>query len=713
MLLLLACTTSEPEPAPAPKRRPNLVLVTLDTTRADRMGAYGHEGAQTPVFDAFAAQGARFDRAYTTVPLTIPAHSSMFTGLYPPRHGVHDNGSAILADHFTTLAERLRDAGWSTGASVGAFVTTRAWNLDQGFDAYFDAVGGQGRWSQERPAREVVDDAIGWVQEQRGPFFLWVHVYDAHDPYAPPEPTEGLEERPYDAEIAYVDQQIGRLRDAIDTPTAWMLVGDHGEALGEHGERTHGLLLFESVVRVPFVITSPEGQPAVVDTPVSVVDVLPTGLGLMGLEPPPELDGVDLSGALSGGALPTRQLYMESWTAWLVYGFHPEVALVEGPWKWMATPSSRLFNVVEDPAEATDRTGEHTVEPSLLARLEEQEVGGGDSLALDPAVRAQLDALGYLGGSDAAPWREVDVKDRMGDIQALRQPSPDQEAKLRVLLERDPEFNAARGQLARLLLAEGEHEEALSLYEAMVASTPTNLILRVNHAAALGQAGRPDDALAVLHSVLEQLPEDNVARGALLEVLLAAGRTEEALAQAEQWHAQDPEDVDVMAWTGLLRVSVGRVSEGQALLESSLQDGVPRPQVNLVLARIADGSGQPEEAIAYLEAELSWFPDSAEAHMLLGRARMMQSRWEEAIADFSRALDLRPNDVEAHRGRAQAAFNTGDYALCEEYLRPALERAPEDPEVLLLLANLQDKQGRSEEATATFERAKEAKAALR
>ena len=135
--------------------------------------------------------------------------------------------------------------------------------------------------------------------------------------------------------------------------------------------------------------------------------------------------------------------------------------------------------------------------------------------------------------------------------------------------------------------------------------------------------------------------------------------------------------------------------------------------MNLVLARIADGSGQPEEAIAYLEAELAWFPDSAEAHMLLGRARMMQSRWEEAIADFSRAVELRPDDVEAHRGRAQAAFNTGDYALCEEYLQPALERAPKDPEVLLLLANLQDKQGRTEEAAATFERAKEAKAALR
>jgi len=713
MLLLLACTTSQPEPEQAPARRPNLVLVTLDTTRADRMGAYGHEDAQTPVFDGFAAQGVRFERAYTTVPLTIPAHSSMFTGLYPPRHGVHDNGSAILAEHFTTLAEHLRDAGWATGASVGAFVTTRAWNLDQGFDVYFDAVEGQGRWSQERPAREVVDDAIGWVQKQNDPFFLWVHVYDAHDPYAPPEPVEGLEERPYDAEIAYVDQQIGRLRDAIDTPTAWMLVGDHGEALGEHGERTHGLLLFENVVRVPFVVTSPEGQPAVVDTPVSVVDVLPTGLGLMGVSSPAELDGVDLSVALSGGVLPNRRLYMESWTPWLVYGFHPEVALVEGPWKWLATPSSRLYNVVEDPAESTDRTGEHSVDPSLLVRLQEQEIGGGDSLALDPAVRAQLDALGYLGGSDAAPWREVDVKDRMDDIKALRQPAPDQEAKLRALLERDPEFNAARGQLARLLLAKGEHEEALALYEAMVASTPTNLILRVNHAAALGQAGRPDDAIVVLHSVLEQLPDDNVARSALLEVLVNAGRAEAALDQAEQWHAQAPDDVDMMAWTGLLRVLVGRVSEGRPLLEASLQDGVPRPQVNLVLARIADANGEFDQAIAHLEAELAWFPDSAEAHMLLGRARMMQSQWEEAIADFSRAVDLRPSDVEAHRGRAQAAFNTGDYALCEEYLQSALTRAPKDPEVLLLLANLQDKQGKAVEAKATFERAKEAKAALR
>jgi arylsulfatase A-like enzyme/tetratricopeptide (TPR) repeat protein len=700
MLLLLACAA---DPAPSePIRRPNLVLVTLDTTRADRLGAYGYEDAQTPTFDALAAEGVRFERAYSPVPLTIPAHSSLFTGLYPPHHGVHDNGSAVLGDAFVTLAERLQSEGWATGASVGAFVTTRAWNLDQGFDAYFDSVEGKGRWSRERPAEEVMDDALAWVEQQVGPFFLWVHLYDAHDPYAAPEPWASRL-APYDAEVAYTDHHLGRLRDAVPDDTAWIVAADHGESLGEHGERTHGLLLYESVMRVPLVVRGPSAGPAqVVDTPVSLVDVLPTALTLMGIDVPEGLDGVDLSPSLSGAGVPARPLYLESWTAWLVYGFHPERAIVDGPWKWMATPSGRLFHVVEDPSESTSRLGEVALDSTLL---DMDEVDAG-SVSLSPEVRLQLDALGYLGAVDQ-PWREVDVKDRLHDVRALSQRGPDREERLLALLEADPEFLAAKAQLARLYSQSGRHAQALELYEGM---SSENAVTQVAHARALAAAGRTDEAVALYEAVLQRLPQDQPARAGLVETLVAAARLDEALVLAEAWYLADP-SLAAAASLGLLKARAGRLKEAETLLKASLVDGVPRPRVHLVLARLEDVNGEPDAVVAHIQAELAWFPESPEAHLLLGRAHMALGDWEAAEGAFLQVVALLPEAVEAHRGAAQAAFNRADYAACEARLAGALALEPNDPEVLLLLANLQDKQGRPVEAAATFERAKAARSA--
>ena len=229
-VLVLACSSSSPVATPPPPR-PSLVLVTMDTTRRDRVGAYGYALAHTPNVDRFAAEGIRFDRAYATVPLTTPAHSSIHTGVYPTKHGVHSNGDAVLPESLTTLAELLQASGYSTAAAVSAFVTTRAWNFDQGFDTYLDDLSGKekaNRWRQERPANEVVDDAIAWLTAQPTdrPTFLWVHLYDPHRPYEAPAAWKAqVPDRPYDAELAFMDDQIGRLRAAVDqrgVPTAWI-----------------------------------------------------------------------------------------------------------------------------------------------------------------------------------------------------------------------------------------------------------------------------------------------------------------------------------------------------------------------------------------------------------------------------------------------------------------------------------------------------------
>ncbi|MEQ1506543.1 MAG: sulfatase, partial [Myxococcota bacterium] len=361
-------------------RPPNVLVVTLDTTRVDVVGAYGDPAAPsvTPVLDRLATDAIRFDRAYTVTPLTIPAHSSLFTGLLPPRHGVRDNGDARLSDAATTLAERLSAAGYQTMASVGAEVTSRHWGFAQGFDVFRDPAPGPGnptavdRWRVERPADQVVDDAIRWLAaaDPERPWFVWVHLYDAHAPYAPPPAYRSLD--PYRGEVAFADAQLGRLLAAVrasgeageaddgDPATAadddadrggldrtWVTVlADHGESLGEHGEAAHGVLVYDVTTRIPWIVRPPGGVPArSIDAPVSGVDLTPTLLGALGL-PAGDVDGFDLSSAITGDWTPDsdRGVYVESRYAYVHYGWAVQRAWVDGRSTLIDSTVRRLFD---------------------------------------------------------------------------------------------------------------------------------------------------------------------------------------------------------------------------------------------------------------------------------------------------------------------------------------------------------------------------------
>ncbi|MCK6524939.1 sulfatase-like hydrolase/transferase [Myxococcota bacterium] len=715
---LLGCGEA-PSVATAP--RPSLVLVTLDTTRADRIGAYGHSLARTPTIDKLAAQGARFDRAYAVVPLTTPSHASMLSGVYPTRHGVHNNGDAVLPDRFVTLAERLQAGGWRTGASLSAFVTTRIWNLDQGFDVYLDDVraeaGVQGRWGRERPAKEVVDDAIRWLEQPSdAPFFLWVHLFDAHAPYEPPSPyKEQHAGRPYDGELAAIDAELARLQAVVDrvagpAGAAWIVVGDHGEALqDDHGERDHGTFLFDSTTRVPFIArpAAPLNEGVVVKGAVSGVDVTPTALGLLGLPPDPTLDGVDLSPALRGEALDRAPVYLEAWSVYQRFGFHPELAVAQGDLKLMDTPNPRLFDLSVDPGETQNLAA---TRPEDVARLRaalteiRAKEESAERLALAPEMSAQLAALGYVtGGADpvGAALPTIDAKDELPLLrqlehvgQLLQTPggAAEAEALLREVLTRLPDLAEARGQLAIALRAQGRMDEALAVYEEALQRTPESAILRVNYAQALAGLGRVDDALREVERVLVQVPEDDVARGLLVQLLRDQGRGDEALRLAQGWLQADPTDPVAQAQVGVL-LSLSGDPAGEALLLQSLSDAVPRPQVRHLLGMMAVSRGDHRGAVAHLRAELDSFPNALPARVALAHAHMALEEWEEAAAEYDAALAMTPDDVELRRALAQAYFNMGDYELASDALAPALERAPEHPYVLLLHANILAKQG--------------------
>ena len=436
-LFLAACNWVEVEkPAPqARAERRSVVLVTIDTLRADHVGAYGAEGVRTPNLDALAAAGTRFDQAIAPTPITLPSHVSLMTGLYPPGHGVRHNGVFALGSGYQTLAESFRASGYRTGAVVGAVVLASQFGLGQGFDHYDDQVAGPGSSVSgypERDAKEVTDRALAWLQQGTEPFFLWVHYYDPHAAYRAPEPfaTE-FAESPYDGEIAYVDQQLGRLLAAADARAGGealvAVTSDHGEGLGEHGEPTHSVLIYDSVLHVPMILRGP-GVPkgATVSEVVSLVDVAPTLSLWAGLAPMPRSHGRDLRRHFDGQSAGEAWAYAESLVARLTMGWSPLYAIRDGRTHYIRSPDPELFDVKSDPAQLRNRFSEPEkaatvalAEKRLESLLGESSVDlEGSMTPLDATTRAQIESLGYAlpieGASADSPPTGLDFDPKQG-----------------------------------------------------------------------------------------------------------------------------------------------------------------------------------------------------------------------------------------------------------------------------------------------------------
>ena len=351
----------------------NVLLVTLDTTRADRLGCYGYDAAGTPTLDALAKQGIRFDDAVTVAPVTLPSHASILTGLAPHHHGVRNNGGFHLDPAHVTLAEILSDRGYQTAAFIAAFVLDARYGLDQGFDVYNDDVGldssntieAFARPIYERSATRVTSDAVSWLgtRDRNRPFFCWVHYFDPHKPYNTPAPFDKrFRNRPYDGEIAYMDNQIGRLVQALKWEGAWdntliVVVADHGEGLGDHDEATHAKLIYDSVMRVPLIMACPglfKKSYVVDDVVVSVTDIFPTVLDLLGMEIPVNVDGLSL---LAARSKKDRTIYMENLATYLDNGWSPLYGLRRHHDKFILAPRPEYYRLGRDSDELKNAYG--------------------------------------------------------------------------------------------------------------------------------------------------------------------------------------------------------------------------------------------------------------------------------------------------------------------------------------------------------------------
>ncbi len=704
-------------PAAAPRARPDVVVITLDTTRADRLGAYGHASARTDSIDALAAAGLRFDHAYSVVPLTIPAHATLFTGLFPFHTEVRDNGATPLHERFTTLAEVFQGAGYATAGSAAAFVTTRQWGFAQGFDAYFDempprveqAKAAQNYWHSERPGELVVGDALAWlatVPEEK-PVFLWVHLYDAHLPYRPPDSYAKLQPgRPYDAELAYVDDQVGRLVDAFaDRSTLFALIGDHGESLGEHDEGEHGLYTYDATQRVPWILSGAGVKPGVVAQPVSGADFMPTVLSLAGLDAPAGLDGKVQPGT------PTVP-YAESYQLSDRLRLAPHRMVAEGTLKLIVKPRPELYDIVADPGERTNlaelRPDDVTRLTGLLDGLGATPPTRGGSL--DAATVAQLEALGYVSGATGAvdPFSlpdPLDYPQLMSGINEMERQrtkeSKDTIKALKRLLKLKPDAYELRMRMSGLLMKSQRMDEAKIFLAETTRLFPDDP-RPFAQLAAVTQRENPVRALELAGQALDVDPKDRTAREVSVTCQLLVGLDEDAITAGTTWFEEDPDNLGLAAVLGNYWMRRGEFARAEVYLRAASAGANPNASARIQLAAVLGGTGRAAEAVTLLEAELGDHPQSVEAWRALSRVYADERDYQSQLVAARRVVTLEPESAPARLALAQCLFNQGDFAAAGPILSEAESLAPENPDILLLQANLLEKQGQPEAGRALF-----------
>ena len=659
---------------------PSLLLVTIDTLRADRVGAYGYALAQTPALDGLARDGVRVQEAVVHVPQTRPSHTSLFTGRYPYEHGIRDNAQGPLAPRWPTLAERLRNAGWETGAAIGAYPVSRSSGLDRGFGFFDDPFALQNATTaarSERRAGEVVDKALAWLERPRkAPFFLWVHLFDPHAPYeAPPPYGTTFAKRPYDGEVAYADSQLARLLGFLDQrglrgTTLVVATSDHGEGLGDHGEDEHMLLVYDSTLRVPLLLRWPGVLPAGarVDGQFRQVDVMPTLLELVGLQPA-AASGVSRAAEIRAGrAIPDSESYAESLYGRIHYGWSALRALRSEGWKYIDAPRPELYRVSEDPAETRNRIDERGQAAAAMRRRLPADAGDVAQASHDPAASEQLAALGYSGGaifrgrpSGADPkdmldgfqreqrgmreaMRLVAAGDVLGSVRLLTRLESsrivsfnvsyylgrgllqlgrptDAVAPLERAVALAPDVPLGYVQLAEAQRGAGRLDESEATLARGLGVAPRNAELLFAHGQLLRARGRFDPALAELEKARDLAPDDARPRAAIADLQRQAGRLDAARDEAEAAVRLDPGWSGARLALGLVLGAAGREGPAAEAFREALRLEPGQPDALFYLAAVERRAGRPERALPLLEQLVARAPGYPGATESLAEAR--------------------------------------------------------------------------------------------
>ena len=678
-LLTTSCTSPEPERAAPPTAR-HLVLVTIDTLRADRLGSYGNLGLPTPNLDRLAAEGTMAPDAMVHVPLTRPSHFSLFSGLLPSQHGIRDNVAPGRGPETPLLAEVLQTAGFRTAAFVSSIVLASHTGLDRGFDTYSDKIerkAGESFFASKLQKRgdETVQEAVSWLESNReARLFAWIHLYDPHEPYDPPEPyASRYAERPYEGEVAWTDELVGRIDAALTRlelrdQTLLCVTSDHGEGMGEHREATHGFFIYQSTLAVPLFFRGPGVMPGGrLSVTVRTIDLLPTLLGLVGVPPPAAatFPGQSLVAALQGQEPPPEPLtYAETLEPRLHYGWSDLRSVREGRWKYIQAPRPELYDLENDPQERRNLAQvEHSRVEALQASLERilaaepmASTPGEPGVSLPLDLREKLGALGYVGGPGAAGAADpgADPKDKIDDFRIatdlmsrglvrLQEGDFAGSVKLfRDLLGRGVRSFELHFYLARALLAQKQHREAAAQFEQAVGfepGYPAGWGDLANCRVALGDLR---GAVEAIRSGQESSPRDAGLRRSEARLWRRLGESEQARRAYESALPLAPDDALLRAQLGELLRDMGEVVEAIRRLREAVElDPEPASYWNSLGMVLGAHERLAEAEKAFRQA---WERDDSNAQYAFntGLALLRLGRPKEARSFFETTLELEP-----------------------------------------------------------------------
>lgn len=639
----ISCRGWNTKTSSAEPQNRNVLLITLDTTRADHLSCYGQGFARTPNLDALAARGVRFEDAIAQVPLTIPSHACIMTGSYPEVNGVRGMGGFVLSSTHPTIASVTHAAGFATAAFVGSSVLNRRFGFSDGFTAYDDNMG-KGIVEAnlpgvfpERRAEVVTSHAIGWLKANGNKnYFLWCHYYDPHAPYEPPEPYRHLYVKdPYSGEIAYTDSQVGRLFDYLKAQnlldrTLVVVTADHGESLGEHGEETHGVFLYDATVHVPLIIAGP-GIPAgkVLAEQVCSIDIMPTILAFLHLSPGKEAQGVDLLPLIQKGQpLPTDTAYLETLYPLTYMGWSELRAVRTNQWKFILAPRPELYNLKDDPREASNVESH---EPVIAARLDARiwSIIGQDkrneklvSSPMNEQTREDLASLGYVSGGTPRVIqlgsKAPDPKDEIGVLKIL--------GEVERLMNRKEFARSAR------LMAEG------------LKQNPTNPLGMIYLAASYEGMGNYMRAIQIYEKAVSMHVETDQIFSRLGRDYLRTNQLEKAVQAMQRATGLNPTDLDNLRNLGTADLQLGRLQEARKAFESiTVQSGSYAPAFN-GLGLVAIAQGDADAARVNFQKAIDADPSEAEPMLNLGLLYQKAGQKQQALHYYRMFLQKAPRN---------------------------------------------------------------------
>jgi choline-sulfatase len=714
--LAAACGCGQGGRAAGPSAPPrDVLLVTIDTLRADHLGCYGYRPAHTPTLDGLAARGARFATAVAHAPLTGPSHASILTSHTPLGHGMRDNGGYVLPPEVRSVAQDFAEAGYRTAAFVSGFPLKRRFGLDRGFETYDDQLprGKDARRTAyvERTADRTTDAALRWLDglasgPASAPFFLWVHYFDPHAPYEAPAEYTKTAASPYDGEIAFADAELDRLLLKVEEKSGGgalvLVTADHGESLGEHGEDTHGIFVYDSTIRVPFLLAGP-GVPAgvVSETVARGIDVAPTLLDYAGLNDG-AMEGRSLRRAAEGEPLPDAPAYSESLHPQLQYGWAPLHAWRTARFKFIEAPRSELYDLRADPGETHDLSGvERDRLRKMRGALDEAmaEAKTPDASSdVDAETRERLAALGYVGtgGTDTPSPNARDPKDgialavrlgRNGMTVARTEPRK-AIRELTKLLAEDPGMLVVLRTRAVAYEAAGQYEGAvrdLRELEKRKALTAEDAVVLGDN---LRLAGHLQEATEVLERTIRENPKFAQPWLSLAAVFVQEKKIDEATAAFRKVLEIDPDHTEALRGLGDLALVQGDVAAAATHYERVRELDPSDAGVLSKLGVVRMRTGHPDEAIALFRKAVDGNPKDAEALLYLAGALASTGRPAEAIPYFERALSAAPPTTMALNGLGLTRLALGDRVGAAKAFRESLRLDPKQPNVASTLAGL-------------------------